>query len=650
LLFAPSVTHLTVNSISGPNVTFTPASDFVGDVALGYFVSDDQNGTATGTVTITISDNDAPVIAAHADVNVIAPDSGGIVVTYTAATATDNVTASPTITYSKESGTVFPVGTTTVTINAKDGADNQASPVEFSVNVHLAAAENTKVLAQGEAAPGRGTSNDLPDDAVIASFGVPATDDHDDIAFVGKWTSAGPPKSKGSGLFLNDLCLGVVGAEVTGLSGAKFKSFSEPVVDEGIVAVIAGLSGVKVPPSAVLSNTTGTSTLDLIAKAGDVAPGPDGSLPTSGAKFKTFKSVSIAGGAIAIFAQLTGGTSTEKATPASDLGVWLKDGTDPLKLVVREGKSVIPGDDRKVKTLVTFATGNGSPGQGRGWLSRAYGPMALALVTFADKSQAVISATGDNNAMVFTRTGKKGMEGPELTDATFASYSFPAANASDTVTFLGSLAVGDGDVAKTNARGIFVSTGSGDYTALARVGDNAGQTGAKFSLLKDPVLDGDQGIAFPATIKGGTIKGSNATTLWWRPTGGGLILLAQAGANATPDVENDLPANAQWKSFTSLAIAGGRGPIFTGTLVPNKGGVTAATATGAWAVDFEGKLRTLFRTGATINGKTLKSFTLLKTSLGSTGVTRNFNSREKVVWLATFKEDKSQAIITTQVP
>ena len=82
--------------------------------------------------------------------------------------------------------------------------------------------------------------------------------------------------------------------------------------------------------------------------------------------------------------------------------------------------------------------------------------------------------------------------------------------------------------------------------------------------------------------------------------------------------------------------------------VPGKGGVKATNATGVWAMDFTHDMRLLFRTGDTIGGKTVKSFALLKATVGNMGVTRSFNNSQ-VVWLATFT-DKSTAIITTEVP
>ena len=599
-----SVTQPAKGSISffpaTTNAFFAAPTSYVGDTSFTYTIRDSQGGEATGTITVTISDNDPPVIAAHADVSVLATDLGGVVVTYAAAAATDNVTASPTITYSKDSGTVFPLGTTTVTVNAEDAAGNDATPVTFDVIVNLAAPVNTTVITNGMAAPGAG-SNGLPADAVIASFDVPATDDDGDLAFLAKWTSIGPPASKGTGLFLDNACLAVVGgdASAVGGTGAEWRSFSDPVVDAGKVVCIAKLS---TGASAVVRGDA--NGFEKIARTGETE------------KFKSFKSVAIAGGSVGFLAQHT-------APEAGDLALWLKDGAGPLTQVLREGDALL---GTKIKTLVSFAAGAGSPGQGRGWVQAAGGanPQALALAKLADGSQtfvkAYIGAFGD-----FAHTG---------TD--FASIGLPAVTENYHSAFLGSSSLG-GTITQANARAIFADfTGGGTYAPLVRVGDAAVQ-GANFSVLRDPVLAEDDGIAFPATIKGGTVKGPAMRTLWWKPAGQPLALLAQGGADAA-----EAPG-AKWKAFKSLAIAAGRGPIFTATLTPGRG------AAGAWACDFTGALRLLFRTGDVIGGRTVKSFTLLKASVGSKGVTRSFNDNAQVVWLAGFT-DGTTAIMTTEVP
>ena len=430
-----------------------------------------------------------------------------------------------------------------------------------------------------------------------------------------------------------------IGGEVAGITGAKFKTLSDPVLDAGRVACLATFSGVPVSGSAAVLSFEDDGALTVVARAGGVAT-------AEGAKFKSFKAVAVADDYTGVFAQLAIGSGLPRVTAANDVGLWVKDGADALTLVLREGQ-IIGG--RTIKTLTSFLPGLGSPGQGRGWLrSTAVGGQVLALAFFTDKSQGVVFVDADDvaNPQLLSRTGQTGDGGPDLAGGTFASYSLPALGRSDASSFLASLTVGTGGATKADALGIFLKPGlTGAYIALARVGKPSGVSGALFSVLKDPVLADDGGLAFHATLKGGTAKGLAATTLWWKPPGEPLALLAQGGQR--PGL--DLPAAAQWKAFPSLAIAGGRGPIFTATLVSGKGGVTAATASGVWACDFTGMPRLLFRTGDTIGGRKLKSFILLKATVGSVGVTRSFNNDAQVVWLATFT-DKTTAIVTTEIP
>jgi hypothetical protein len=307
---------------------------------------------------------------------------------------------------------------------------------------------------------------------------------------------------------------------------------------------------------------------------------------------------------------------------------------------------------KTVDSFISFMPGNGSPGQGRGWYSEniSSGQFMPSVTTFTDKSKAIVlSFFGD--ALTIAQTGQTGtLLAPPLPGASYASFGLPAMNDELHGVFSARMTPGAGGVTKADATGIFtaayiIGSGLAPHELLARIGSPAGSTGTKFAAFKDPIIAANGGIAFPATLKpSATVKGLATKTLWRRPAGQSLALLAQGGARPGPD----LPATAQWKSFTSLAIAD-RGPIFAATLVPGKGGVTPATASGVWACDFTGNPRVLFRTGDIINGKKLAKYTLLKTTVGNAGVTRSFNNVSQVVWLASFT-DKSSAIITTEVP
>ena len=78
-------------------------------------------------------DTTAPVVAAHANVTAPATSPGGAFVSYPPATAMDAVGV-VSLTYSQNSGTLFPIGTTTVTATAMDAANNSGSAT-FTVTV-----------------------------------------------------------------------------------------------------------------------------------------------------------------------------------------------------------------------------------------------------------------------------------------------------------------------------------------------------------------------------------------------------------------------------------------------------------------------------------------------------------------------------------
>lgn len=131
---ATAVSGLAVNGFTGTSVTFTPASGFTGNASFTYTVSDGFGGTATGTITVAVTDNDAPVVAAHANVGPVeATGASGAVVTYAAGSAGDNIGVT-SLTYSPNSGTTFPLGSTPVTLTATDAA-NLTGTGSFTVTV-----------------------------------------------------------------------------------------------------------------------------------------------------------------------------------------------------------------------------------------------------------------------------------------------------------------------------------------------------------------------------------------------------------------------------------------------------------------------------------------------------------------------------------
>lgn len=109
----------------------SPASPLI--ITRTYTATDGSTNTASASQTITVIDNTPPTITCPGNITVNAPvGSCSAVVNFTVS-GSDNC-SSPTIVSSPASGSVFPVGTTTVTSTATDAAGNSQS-CSFTVTV-----------------------------------------------------------------------------------------------------------------------------------------------------------------------------------------------------------------------------------------------------------------------------------------------------------------------------------------------------------------------------------------------------------------------------------------------------------------------------------------------------------------------------------
>ena len=117
---------------------WAPGDTFpIGTTTVTCSAADKAGNKADNTFAITVADDKAPVVSVPAGVTVAATSAKGAVVNYTNATATDNVDGSVPATCLPASGSVFPLGTTTVTCTAKDKAGNQDTKT-FTVTVTAA--------------------------------------------------------------------------------------------------------------------------------------------------------------------------------------------------------------------------------------------------------------------------------------------------------------------------------------------------------------------------------------------------------------------------------------------------------------------------------------------------------------------------------
>jgi hypothetical protein len=141
-----------------------------------WSTTDKAGNTTTASQVITVQDTKAPMLTVPANV-AVNNDKGicGAAVTYSGS-ATDNCDA-PVITYSHSSGSIFPVGTTTVKVTATDACGNATSGT-FTITV-------TDNEAPGITAPAAiAKNNDATHCYATVSLGTPVTADNCKVEFV----------------------------------------------------------------------------------------------------------------------------------------------------------------------------------------------------------------------------------------------------------------------------------------------------------------------------------------------------------------------------------------------------------------------------------------------------------------------------------
>lgn len=116
----------------------TPASGSVfalGQTTVDCAATDSAGNTANASFHVTVADNTAPVLQAHADVAVEATSAAGAIATFDPPNVSDAVDTALVATCAPASGSQFPLGSTSVQCDASDQAGNAALPISFNVTV-----------------------------------------------------------------------------------------------------------------------------------------------------------------------------------------------------------------------------------------------------------------------------------------------------------------------------------------------------------------------------------------------------------------------------------------------------------------------------------------------------------------------------------
>jgi uncharacterized repeat protein (TIGR03803 family) len=226
---------------------------------------------------------------------------------------------------------------------------------------------------------------------------------------------------------------------------------------------------------------------------------------------------------------------------------------------------------------------------------------------------------------------------PGIPGATFKTLGKPAINDSDHTAF--QAIVTGSNVSPTTNSGIWATT-SGALTLIAQTGASApGYKGAStvgtFAKLSDPVYANSDAVAFLGTL-GGAATSSNNIGIW-ATTSGTLALVARAGDPA-PDVTGSTSSTSPvFASFTQFVLPDQGGVAFLANLVIGTGNVTKTNSQGIWAVDTNGVLKQIIRTGSGLSGHgTVTALSIFNAPAASTGQTRHFNNPGDLLYTATF--------------
>ena len=120
-------------TLNGITATYTPAANFTGSDSFSYTVADGKGGSATGTIVVTINDTLPPVVSVPANMTLEATGPSGAAASFSTS-ALDDVNGPLPTSNTPGSGSVFPLGTTTVTASATDSAGNTGS-ASFTITV-----------------------------------------------------------------------------------------------------------------------------------------------------------------------------------------------------------------------------------------------------------------------------------------------------------------------------------------------------------------------------------------------------------------------------------------------------------------------------------------------------------------------------------
>ncbi len=473
---------------------------------------------------------------------------------------------------------------------------------------------NTITLS-GNQAPG------TPNGQVFSSFHIPTINDKGQTAFTAFLSGAGANTTNNSGIWSqgggNLALVARKGSAAPGTNaGTTLASFNTPTINAvGQTAFRASLAGANVTSTNNVGIWSGGSSLGLVAREGQAAPGGLAGQVFRGLNGLVFNDQ----GQAAFRADLSGAG----INPTNDSGIWSQ-GNGTLSMVAREGAA--------------------APGTGSG---RVFSKLGISVLNDAGQIALQSTLTGGginstNDTGIWRDAGvglamvaREGDVAPGAGGGRFGNLVAPVINNAGQIAFTGSL-TGSG-TNDTNNSGVWSDTGV--LKLVAREGSQAPGTsnGQKFSAIAPPVINSDGQIAFRALLTGANVNFNNDFGIW-SEGGGDLALVAREG--------NPAPGADSGQRFGVL-----RSPVFNGNghtaFLSSISGVNinSTNDAGIWS-NAMGQLSLVIREGDTLevssgDFRTVKDFALFSEGGNEDGRVNSFNEKGTLAFVASFTDDSS---------
>ena len=628
---------------SGGSTTFTVrfAPTGAGAKTAALHIANDDADENPFDLALTGTGNARPTLTLPASPVIAEPASASGAAVIFSVSANDAEDGALTATAAPASGSIFPLGNTTVNVSATDSNGAQTTG-SFTVTVRFARpAVTTRTVGASSGSPAPAGPPNAPK---LTTLGAPALSDY--RGMVARVTMLANHTTLAGILVEDSAGARSLAAYQTGpvpdIPGVNYKSFLDPVIaPDGAIAFAGTVQGGGVKTTAdfgVWSDAFGP-VLELVLREGDQAPG----LP-AGALLRSVTSLSLHDGELLALITLT--LKAGVVTSLNDTALVRITGPFAGTLLLREDAPLTVGASAPsaIRTITVFSPALASAGQGR-WHGDAG---VVAKVTLADRRTVLVKITPAGAATPMLATGG------DVAGSTWSAFGLPGVGGAGTkFAALGTLRQLRGAVTSLDDTALAYSADGAAFSLFARENVAAPEAGgAVFASFFDPVVNEAGDVAFLATLRGAGVKTTNRTGLWWgRPTSPSpLDLVARLGSKATASNGAEIDGQV-WTAFLTLALPGGAGagPIFLGKVAGT--GVTARNNTGLWAVDSTGRVLLLLRTGGSIGASTKKitAMTLLNALPGTTGAARSYNDAGSIALLATF-DDRSQSLVRVDVP